>query len=152
DEPRAVEDDPKDMGGPELAVVGPDEEFDVESVPDGSAADVESLAPPKPPSAKEIEEGGGDSMLARYFREMATHNVRGPEGELQTAMEVEQAEVDHWVAILSYPPASEFALDSLEKDLPQNNGKEGEDAVDVPQLAELRKLLKTYKKQRNKLT
>jgi RNA polymerase primary sigma factor len=152
DEPRAAE----DPNGPELAVVGPDEEFDVD-VADVTrevtgVADIESIAPPKPPSAKEIEEGGGDSMLARYFREMATHNVMGPEEELKTAMEVEQAEVDHWVSILAYLPASEYALDSLEKDLPQNNGKEGEDVVDVPQLADLRKLLKTYKKQRNKLT
>jgi len=151
DEPRASEDDPKEIGSSELTP-GADEEFDVESAPEGVAGDVESLTPPKPPTAKEIEEGGGDSMLARYFREMATHNVMGPEEELQTAMEVEQGEVDHWVAILGYLPAAEFALDSLEKDLPQNNGKEGEDVVDVPQLVELRKLLKVYKKQRNKLT
>jgi RNA polymerase primary sigma factor len=65
-------------------------------------------------------------------------------------MEVEQAEVDHWVQILSYLPAAEFALDSLEKDLPKPGGSE--EVVDTPQIAELRKLLKTYKKQRGKLT
>jgi RNA polymerase primary sigma factor len=144
DEPRVLD----EPAGPELAVVSPEEEFDIDSAPEPVAVDLsEGPAPRKPPTAKEIEEGGGDSMLARYFREMATHNVMGPEEELQTAIEVEQAEVDHWVAILGYLPAAEFALTSLEKDLPT-----GEDAIDVPQLAELHKLLKVYKKQRNKLT
>ena len=101
----------------------------------------------EPPSDKEIEEGGGDSMLARYFREMATHPVMGPEEELDTAVEVEQAEVDHWVAILGYCPAADSALDSLEKDLPT-----GEEALTLPQIEELRKMLRTFKKQRNKLT
>ena len=154
DEPRAAE----DPNGPELvAAAGADEDFDVDAVDVvrevTGGAELESIAPPKQPTNKEIEEGGGDSMLARYFREMATHNVMGPEEELKTAMEVEQGEVDHWVAILAYLPAAEYALNSLEADLPQNNGKtEAEDAVDVPQLVELHKLLKVYKKQRNKLT
>jgi len=131
---------------PELEVVSAEEEFDLETVSeDVQALDVEDK--PRQPTRKEIEEGGGDSMLARYFREMATHAVMGPEEELATAKDVEQAEVDHWVSILSYIPAAEFALESLEKDLPT-----GDDAIDVPQIAELRKLLKVYKKQRNKLT
>jgi len=125
-----------------------EEEFDLEATPVDAAGDRDSpLAPRRPPSDKEIEEGGGDSMLARYFREMATHPVMGPEEELQTAVEVERAEVDHWVAILSHCPAADAALDSLEKDLPT-----GEDALTLPQLEELRKMLRTFKKQRNKLT
>jgi RNA polymerase primary sigma factor len=125
-----------------------EEEFDLESSPVDSAADRDSpLSPRRPPSDKEIEEGGGDSMLARYFREMATHPVMGPEEELQTAVEVERAEVDHWVAILSHCPAADVALDSLEKDLPT-----GEEALTLPQIEELRKLLRAFKKQRNKLT
>jgi RNA polymerase primary sigma factor len=102
---------------------------------------------PKPPSDKEIEEGGGDSMLARYFREMATHPVMGPEEELETAISVETAEIAHWTAILAFYPSADYALDSLEKDLPV-----GEEALDLPQIAELRKLLKAFKKQHNKLT
>ena len=59
DEPRARE----EPSGPELAVVSPDEEFGVEALdvpPDLSVAtsEIESIAPPKPPTAKEIEEGG----------------------------------------------------------------------------------------------
>ena len=61
-------------------------------------------------------------MLARYFREMATHAVMGPDEELRTAIEVENAEIDHWVQILSYIPAAEYALASLEADLPKPGG------------------------------
>ncbi len=125
-----------------------EEEFDLEAPQVDGAVDREpALSPRRAPSDKEIEEGGGDSMLARYFREMATHPVMGPEEELQTAVEVERAEVDHWVAILSHCPAADVALDSLEKDLPT-----GEEALTLPQLEELRKMLRTFKKQRNKLT
>ncbi|WP_394843707.1 sigma-70 family RNA polymerase sigma factor [Pendulispora brunnea] len=126
-------------------VVGEDEfEADAEAV----VAEIDSMDPVKPRTPKEFEDGGGDSMLARYFREMATHHVMGPEEELATAIEVEEAEVDHWVAIFSYVPAAEYTLDSLEKDLPTAE----DEKLDLPQIAELRKLIKTFKKQRNKLT
>ncbi len=108
----------------------------------------DSLAPPKGPTDREVEEGGGDSMLARYFREMATHPVMGPDEELATAIEVERAEVDHWVAILSYGPAADHALDSLEKDLPTDE----EEKLDLPQISEIRRLLGVLKKQRHKLS
>ncbi len=124
-----------------------EEEFDLEGVPAAVTERDSPLTPRKPPSDKEIEEGGGDSMLARYFREMATHPVMGPEEELETAIEVEQAEVDHWVSILSYYAAADSALDSLEKDLPT-----GEEALSLPQIEELRKFLRTFKKQHDKLT
>src|SRR5262249_28291011 len=124
-----------------------EEDLELDAVQnEAPAGDLDTLSPPKPPSDKEIEEGGGDSMLARYFREMATHPVMGPEEELQTAIDVENAEVEHWVAILAFHPAGDHALDSLEKDLPV-----GEEALELPQIAELRKILKTFKKQRNKL-
>jgi RNA polymerase primary sigma factor len=116
-------------------------EDDVESAPDLEEGSLEVSAP-KAPSDREIEEGGGDSMLARYFREMATHPVMGQADELRTAIAVEQVEVDHWSAILSFHPAAEFALASLESDLPI-----GEEALELPQIGELHKLLKTYKKQ-----
>jgi RNA polymerase primary sigma factor len=122
-----------------------DEEYELEPPRDAPTSD--APGPRRQPTDREIEEGGGDSMLARYFREMATHAVMGPEEELETAMEVEAAEVDHWVAILAHHPAADYALDSLEKDLPV-----GEEALDLPQIEELRKLLKAFRKQRNKLT
>ncbi len=96
---------------------------------------------------KDIEEGGGDSMLARYFRDMALHPVMGPEEELETARTVERTEIDHWVALLSYLPAAEFVLDALAEDV----AKAGEDEVKAPQVGELQKLVKIAKKQKYKL-
>jgi len=125
-----------------------EEEFEVDApAAEAAAAEADQLTPPKRPTDKEIEEGGGDSMLARYFREMATHPVMGSDEELQTAISVEKAEVDHWMAILAYLPTAEYAIASLEKDLPT-----GEDAIELPQLAEVHKLLKTSRKQHFKLT
>jgi len=51
-----------------------EEDFELEA-PEAEAAP----GPRKQPTDREIEEGGGDSMLARYFREMATHPVMGPD-------------------------------------------------------------------------
>jgi RNA polymerase primary sigma factor len=119
-----------------------EEEFDADASPESA----EAPGPRKQPTDREIEEGGGDSMLARYFREMATHPVMGPDEELQTAIAVEDAEVDHWVTILGYYDAASAALDALEKDLPT-----GEEAIDLPQLAEVRKALQGFTK-RGKIT
>ncbi len=131
--------------GPRSDIDIVDEEFELDAPREAPAS--EAPGPRRQPTDREIEEGGGDSMLARYFREMATHAVMGPDEELETAIEVETAEVEHWAAILAYHPAADYALDSLVKDLPV-----GEEALDVPQVEELRKLLKAFHKQRNKLT
>ncbi|HZU82887.1 MAG TPA: sigma-70 family RNA polymerase sigma factor, partial [Polyangiaceae bacterium] len=48
----------------------------------------------------------------------------------------------------SYYPAADHALDSLERDLPTAE----EEKLDLPQIEEVRKLLRTFRKQRNKLT
>ena len=125
----------------EVELVEDDFEVDAEAI----VAEVDSTEPvAKPePKQRDFEEGGGDSMLARYFREMATHHVMGPEEELSTAVDVEKAEVDHWVAIFAYMPTAEHALEQLERDLPT-----GEEAIDLPQVAELKKLIKSFKKQK----
>ena len=150
DDESVVKEEPS---GPELAATSPDEEFEVEAldVPElpGAPVELESIAPPKPPTAKEIEEGGGDSMLARYFREMATHHVMGPEEELRTAMDVEGAEVDHWVAILLVH-AGGRARARLARDTTCPIGEERDRRA--RRLRSCDKLLKAYKKQRNKLT
>jgi RNA polymerase primary sigma factor len=119
-----------------------EDEFDFEAQA-AESAPPDLLVAPRQPSDKEIEEGGGDSMLARYFREMAAHPVMGPEEELQTAIGVENAEVEHWTAILAHAEAAELALGSLEKDLPT-----GEEALHLPQLEELRKLQRSFKKRK----
>jgi RNA polymerase primary sigma factor len=142
-----VDDDAGPASSPDVALVEPDvesldEEFDLEAV----AADLD-VEPVKPVVEKRMDEGGGDSMLARYFREMATHHVMGPQEELATAIEVEQGEVDHWVAIFSCLPVASAALDSLERDLPT-----GEEALVLPQVAEMRKLLHLAAKNHHKLS
>ena len=102
-------------GGRERSAAAIDEEFEEEEevVAEVEEADEEER-PPKAREKSSIDEGGGDSMLARYFREMATHVVMGPDEELETAIEVEVAEVDaldlrSWRII----PAAEHALESL---------------------------------------
>jgi hypothetical protein len=74
-----------------------------ESVPPASSPNrrTDSVAPS--PHA----EGSSDNMLSRYFREMASHQVMGPDEELQAAQAVEQAEVEMWVSLLAYLPVAE---------------------------------------------
>lgn len=116
--------------------------------------DLPPLSEPPPPlpdveGIRRATEKAGDTMLARYFREMAMHQVMGPEDEVRAAEAVEAAELAYWRAILSYLPAAEFALDTLEKDVNESGCA---DEVDLSALAELRKLIKVYRKQRSKLT
>jgi RNA polymerase primary sigma factor len=91
---------------------------------------------------KDFDEGGGDSMLARYFREMAVHPVMDQEEEISTAREVEASEVSHWVELLSHIPAAEFVLESLNADVV----KAGPEEVEAPQIAEMVALIKLFKK------
>jgi len=148
-----AEESPKSSAAPENDLTSIDEEFDADSpdaVPhDLAAIPPASVPPPKdaPIKDREIEASGGDSMLARYFREMATHSVMGQEEELATAIEVERAEVAQWVALFSHVPAAPYILESLEKNLPT-----GEEALNLPQVAELHRLLKLAKRTRMKLS
>ena len=80
----------------------------------------------------------GDSMLARYFRDMASHPVMGREEEIEAAKEVEQAEVNRWVILLSYLPAAPSMLVALADDIAQ---KAKED-LELPELLEALKLAK----------
>ena len=53
------------------------------------------------------EKSAGDTMLSRYFRDMATHRVLRPDEEVEAAKAVEDLERKYWVALLAYPPAFE---------------------------------------------
>lgn len=67
---------------------------------------------------KEMErQGGGDSTLSRYFREMANHRVLSPQEEITAAKEVERLETAYWEALFAYPPASETVAAVLERHL-----------------------------------
>ena len=89
-------------------------------------------------------DGTTDSMLSRYFRDMATHQVMGPDEELECAQAVEEAEIEHWVALLSYVPVAESIVDRLEKDIAEASEA---DRPEVPQVEELRNQVKIYRKQ-----
>jgi len=107
-------------------------------------------AAPEPKSNRnldrDIEEGGGDSMLARYFREMSSHLVMDQAEELKTAMAVEATEIEYWATILSYLPAAEAILAGLEDEVI----KAGPEEVQAPQIEQLRALLKLAKKPKGK--
>ena len=89
------------------------------------------------------------SVLTRYFREMATHNVMSPDEELDCAQALEQAEIEHWIALLSYVPVAEPILERLGQDITEASEAYRPDA---PQLDELRTLVSAYRKQRSRLT
>ena len=120
--------------------------FSDESV-DFVAPDEPHSAPIESPAAlarpvKDADEGGGDSMLSRYFRDMALHSVMGQDEELDTAKAVEQTEIDLWVALLSYLPTAEHILAALHEDVV----KAGEEQVKAPQIEALGELVKRAKR------
>jgi RNA polymerase primary sigma factor len=84
---------------------------------------------------KEFErQGGGDSTLSKYFREMAHHRVLTPQEEVEAAQEVERLEIGYWEALFSYPPAFETVAAVIEHYVPEEP---------LPELAILRKLAKS---------
>lgn len=87
------------------------------------------------------DEEGGDSVLTRYFREMATHQVMGAEEELREAEAVENAEVSNWCTLLSHIPAAQRLIDELEPDL---QAMADDDRPDMECVAELRRMLAQF--------
>ena len=94
-------------------------------------------------------EAAGDTMLARYFRDMSHHGVMGPDEELETAVEVVEMEVAHWTTMLSFLPAAGILLDELSKFIAEMGDDE---RPSVPQVAELHRLLRVAKKNKMKLS
>jgi len=135
----AVRRSPKGVSESSGSDEAPDEPADLSADAGGFASEA--------PAAGVID-GSSDSMLSRYFREMATHQVMGPDEELQAAQAVENAEIEHWSALLAYVPAAEHVLEQLERDVASVNPEE---RPELTQVAELRKLTKIYRKQRSKL-
>ncbi len=83
---------------------------------------------------KREDDASSDSMLSRYFREMATHAVMTHQEEIVAAQDVERCEANQWVAVLSYPVVFEHVMACLEQDFLEH--------ASVSELAELRKLAK----------
>ncbi len=105
--------------------------------PTGREARAANIAPSR------REEEGGDSVLSRYFREMAGHQVMGADEELKAAENVEAAEADMWCKLLAYIPAAGRLIDQLEPDL---LALADEDRPDMSTVEGLRKLLAKHEK------
>ncbi|MGZ6096548.1 MAG: sigma-70 family RNA polymerase sigma factor [Polyangiales bacterium] len=86
-------------------------------------------------SKKPEDEASGDSMLSRYFREMATHSVMTHAEEVAAAIDVEKCEANQWIAVLSYSKVFDHLIAGLEKDWAEHAG--------CAELAEVKKREKT---------
>jgi RNA polymerase primary sigma factor len=97
-----------------------DDDEAAEAEPDfESEPNPEQLAEAQAEAEKALREmerqGGGDSTLSRYFREMASHRVLTPQEEIEAAKEVERLEIGYWQALLALPAAAETVLQVIEK-------------------------------------
>jgi RNA polymerase primary sigma factor len=81
---------------------------------------------------KRVEDPSGDSMLTRYFREMAVHAVMTHQQEVAAAIAVEKAEANQWVAVFSHAPSFEHMVACFEKDYAEHST--------ILELAEAKKL------------
>jgi len=115
-----------------------DNDKSAEEMPDGepSGQDLAEAQAEAEKALKEFErQGGGDSTLSRYFREMAGHRVLLPHEEVEAAKEVERLEIGYWDALFAYAPAFETVAQVLERHLVE---------VGVPaEVATLRKAAKS---------
>jgi len=110
-----------------------DDEVNFDKVEPSLADLTEEIAAPVL-EEKRVEDPSGDSMLTRYFREMAMHAVMTHQEEVAAAIAVEKAESNQWVAIFSYAPVFEHMMACFEKDYAEHGT--------IPELAETRKLQK----------
>jgi len=80
----------------------------IDGTPDPDKKQLKEAEEEAKKALKEFErQGGGDSTLSKYFREMATHRVLTPQEEITAAQEVERLEIGYWEVLFSYPPAFE---------------------------------------------
>jgi RNA polymerase primary sigma factor len=79
----------------------------------------------------------GDTMLARYFRDMAHHPVMDHSEEVAAAQLVERTECAYWVAILSFHSAAPSILLALKEDVTRDT----EGQLDIPEIDQALKLL-----------
>ena len=109
----------------------------VSALPEPSPAELLRDTIP-PPSHADVSPSAvpGDSMLARYFRDMACHPVMDHAEEVRAAEDVERCEIRHWCAMLAYRPAGELILAALEEDV----RAAGPEVVEAPQIPELSRL------------
>ena len=99
-----------------------------------------------PAEGNVTQEGSGstneskDGTLARYFTEIASHQVLGPEEEANIAQALEIREIDLWRTMLDYPPALDLVMSTVEVLLDNS----------LPEFEELRELLQSYRTNRSR--
>jgi RNA polymerase primary sigma factor len=140
---RAKRTDPE-MKSSEAAVREPASQADVEDLvesaeielpDDSSLAALDTAKPEVETNTRAAEDkASGDTMLSRYFRDMATHRVLRPEEEVEAAKLVEDLERKYWTALLAYPAALETVA------LVVDQAVTAHEQVVPPELGELRKL------------
>lgn len=81
-----------------------------------------------------------DGTLSRYFSEIASHQVLGPDEEMEIAQKLEEKEVDLWRTLLAYPPAVDLVMSTVEVLLDNS----------LPEFEELRELLSSYRENRSR--
>jgi RNA polymerase primary sigma factor len=97
----------------------------------------------------DAQDSSRETLLTRYFREMAPLHVMSPDEELECAQALEQAELEQWTALLAYIPAAESILASLMRDI---NAAPDVERPNLPEVEDLRHLAGAYRKQRSRLT
>ena len=103
----------------------------------------------KGPQSSRATRLSSDTMLARYFRDMADHRVMTVAEEIQAAQDVEDAEADHWVNLLALRWAATYILPGLQKQV-EALGPEKVSAPQLPTLLKLAKKKKLTKAEANK--
>ena len=121
-----------DFEGTAETLLNESEEVAVETRPRAAAA-----ASAGPQGRADTRMVPGDTMLARYFRDMAQHPVLGHAEEVAAACQVENAEASYWMALLSFEPAAPSILRALSEDATAD----AERALDLPEIELALKLL-----------
>lgn len=88
----------------------------------------------------------GEGPLAHYFKDMTHHAVMSSDEEITAAKEFYDAEVNRWRAIFAWPPMLPVVERIVRAEM-QSSMCEAE----VTEFEKLHKLLKLYRKNRNKL-
>ncbi len=80
---------------------------------------VEAAPHAEAPAPAKVRDDAEGNTLARYFREMAVHDVLLPEEEVRASKEIEELEIQHWERILCFAPTLERVVRVAGRGLPQ---------------------------------
>ncbi len=102
-------------------------------LPDETA--LSSMEEERVSDARAEEKATGDTMLSRYFRDMATHRVLRPDEEVEAAKRVEELERKYWTALFAYAPAFETVAAVVERALVDHQQPIPEELAELAKLA-----------------